>query len=81
MVLDKANVVEIISVDEYQATIGIASGNKVMESIRQGGGEILTCKYTDKVQLQFINYDVDKLKSIYPDIEISKVGSRVVCQK
>lgn len=81
LVLDKANVVEIISVDEYQATIGIASGNKVMESIRQGGGEILTCKYTDKVQLQFINYDVDKLKSIYPDIEISKVGSRVVCQK
>ena len=81
LVLDKANVIEIVSVDEYQAIVPIALGNKIMDSIRQGGGEVLSCKYTDKVEMLFINYNVDKLKSIYPDIEINKVGSRVVCQK
>ena len=81
LVLDKAKVIDIVSVDEYQAVVDIAIGNKVMESIRQGGGEVLTCKYTDKVEMQFINYDVDKLKLIYPSVEISKIGSRVVCQK
>ena len=81
LVLDKAKVIDIVSVDEYLAVVDIAVGNKVMETVRQGGGEILTCKYTDKVEMKFINYNVDKLKSIYPNIEVSKVGSRVVCQK
>lgn len=81
LVLDKAKVIDIVSVDEYLAVVDIAVGNKVMETVRQGGGEILTCKYTDKVEMKFINYNVDKLKSIYPNIEVIKVGSRVVCQK
>ncbi len=81
LVLDKAKAIDIVSVDEYLAVVDIAVGNKVMETVRQGGGEILTCKYTDKVEMKFINYNVDKLKSIYPNIEVSKVGSRVVCQK
>ncbi len=81
LVLDKAKVIDIVSVDEYLAVVDIAVGNKVMETVRQGGGEILTCKYTDKVEMKFINYNVDKLKSIYPNIEVVKVGSRVVCQK
>lgn len=81
LVLDKAKLVDIVSVDEYLALIDIALGNKVVESIRQGGGEILSCKYSDKVEIKFINYSVDKLRSIYSNIQIIKAGSRVVCQK
>ncbi len=81
LVLDKAKIIDIVSVDEYKSVTTLAIGNKVMESIRQGGGEILSCKYTDRVEILFINYDVDKLKSIYPNVEVSRVGSRVVCQK
>lgn len=81
LVLDKAKVVEMISVEEYQAVVDIAIGNKVMETIRQGGAEVLSCKYTDKVEMSFIGYDIGKLKQIYPTIEVSHVGSRIVCQK
>ena len=81
LVLEKANVVEIISVEEYQVVVDISIGNKVMETIRQGGGEVLSCKYTDKVEMTFIGYSVDKLKQIYPTAEVSVVGSRIVCQK
>ena len=81
LVLEKANVVEIISVEEYQVVVDISIGNKVMETIRQGGGEVSSCKYTDKVEMNFIGYSVDKLKQIYPTAEVSVVGSRIVCQK
>lgn len=81
LVLDKAKVVEMITVEEYNAIADISIGNKVMETIRQGGGELLSCKYTDKVEMNFIGYNADKLKQIYPNIEVVSVGSKVVCQK
>lgn len=81
LVLDKAQIVEMISIEEYQVIVDISIGNKVMETIKQGGGDVLSCKYTDKVKMNFIGYDIDKLKQIYPTIEVSHVGSRIVCQK
>lgn len=81
LVLDKTKIIEIISVDEYLGVVDIGIGNKVMETIRAIGGEILSVKYTDKVEMVFIGADIEKLNLIYPNLEVQKIGSRVVCQK
>jgi len=81
LVLDKAQIVEMKNVDEYLIKCDIALGNRIMEIIRQGGGEILACKYAEKVEIKLIDYNLDKLKTLYPDVSVEKLGSRVVCQK
>lgn len=80
LVLDKAKVVDIVNLDVYRASIELSLGAKVMDSIRSQNGEILSCKYMDKVELEFVGVDIEKLKEIYPTIDVRVVGSRV-CQK
>ena len=80
IVLDKARVVEIVSVDEYRAEIDLSLGAKFMDTIRTSGGEILSCKYTDKVEVDFLGVEPEKLKSIYSSVNIIKTGSKI-CQK
>lgn len=81
LVLNKANIVSIEKVDVYKGVIDILFGTKVMDSIRSMNGEVLNCKYTDKVEFDFIGVDINKLKSIFPNMQIEIVGSKVVCQK
>ena len=80
LVLDKAKVVEMISVDEYRAEIELSLGAKLMDTIKGMNGEILSCKYTDKVELEFLGVDVEKIQAIYPSMKVEKIGSKI-CQK
>ncbi len=81
LVLDKCQVVDIYNVNEYRVIADISIGAKIMETIRSGGGEVFACKYTDKVEIDFVGFDMEKLRAIYPNIQITEIGSRVVCQK
>lgn len=80
LVLDKAKVVEIVTIDEYEAEIDIAHGSRLLDFLRTSGAEVLSCRYTDRVTIGFVGVESDKLTAIFPSIKISKVGSRV-CQK
>lgn len=81
LVLDKAKVVNKVAVNEFIAKIDLSLGSKLQESIRSMGGEIISCVYNDKTEISFCGEICDKIKSIYPSVEIEKIGSKIVCQK
>jgi len=81
LVLDKAKLVNMVSVDEYHAEIDVSMGSRVLETIRSMGGEVLSCRYTEKAEIDFCGQIKEKLESIYPNIKIIKTGSKIVCQK
>lgn len=75
IVLDKASVVDIVEIDKFQVVADVALGSKLSHMIVSGGGKILSTNYTEKVKIEFVNFDKDKLKSIYPQVDIKKIGS------
>jgi uncharacterized YigZ family protein len=81
LVLDKARVVNMVSIDEYKATIDISLGSRLQESIRSLGGQITSCVYCDKVEIEFSGDICEKIRAMYPSVEIDKIGSKIVCQK
>lgn len=81
LVLDKASVVEVIEVDKFKVVADVSLGSKISNWIMGSGGQVLSTNYTDKVTLEVMNVDVEKLKAIYPQVEIEKIGSEKICQK
>jgi uncharacterized YigZ family protein len=81
MVLDKASVVEMISIDKFSASIDVASGKKLLDAIRSLGGEVVSCVYGERMEVEFFGLGEGQLKSIFPNAEIRKIGSKTICQK
>ena len=81
IVIDKAQIVTMLEIDEYEAQIEIALGSKFQETIRILGGNIVSCLYGENVKVIFTGVDKSKVESMYPSVKINKVGSRIVCQK
>lgn len=80
LVLDKARVVDIVNVDIYKVEIELLLGSKLMEVLRSMQGEVLSCKYTEKVEIEICGVEIDKILAIFPSANITKIGSKL-CQK
>ena len=75
LVLDKSSVIEVVEVDKFEVVADVSLGSKISHSIMSVGGQILSTNYSDVVKIEFMNCDVQKLKLIYPQAEIRKIGS------
>ena len=81
LVLDKAKIVSMVSIDEYRAEIDLSLGSKLLDTISSMGGEIVSCRYSDKTEVVFMGNVTDSLKSMFPSVNIEKIGSKIICQK
>lgn len=81
LVLDKAKIIELVLQKTYRLEVEIALGNKVQETLRGLGANILSCVYTDKLTLEFVGEYKDKIMQIYPTAKIELVGEKLVCAK
>ena len=79
LVLDKAQIVEIITKDIYKIEVDLSISAKLMDVIR-GMGEIISLEYSEKLKLEVCGIDERKIKSMFPSILIEKIGSKL-CQK
>ena len=75
LVLDKASVVEVVEVDKYSAVADVSIGAKLSNLILGCGGKLLSTSYSDKVTVEFMGVDIEKIKLTYPDVVIEKIGS------
>ena len=81
LVLDKAQVVEVEMINKYLLTCDISIGSKVSQTIISLGGKVLTSRYLDKVNIEYIGEIQDKLLTMYSNnVTIQKIGSETVCQ-
>lgn len=78
VVLEKANVVQIVNLDKLEIEGDIAIGAKISNLILSLGGTILETKYSDKVIIHCVGDLENKLKTHFPNIKISKIGSEKV---
>ena len=76
LVLDKAQVVNIVAVDEYSVEIELGLGSKLLDAIRNLKGEVVSCVYTDKVTIGFVGNIQDELLAMFPSSKIEKIGSK-----
>lgn len=81
LVLDKACVVNIIEVDKYRAKIEVSKGSRLLETIRNLGGEVLTCVYNETMEVEFVGNIKDQIEAIFHDVDIDRIGSETICQK
>jgi len=81
LVLDKAKIVNMITITKYRAVIDIPQGAKLMDSIRNLEAQMLACEYGEKVEIEFVGNIKDKLIQMYPSIEIKEIGSELICEK
>jgi putative IMPACT (imprinted ancient) family translation regulator len=81
LVLDKATIVELVLQKTFRLEVEISLGNKVQDTLRSLGANILSCVYTDKLTLEFLGDYRDKLLQIYPTAKIELVGEKLVCEK
>ena len=79
LVLDKAQIVEIINKDIYKIEVDLSISAKLMDVIR-GMGEIISLEYSEKLKLEVCGIDAKKIKAMFPSIFIEKTGSKL-CQK
>ena len=75
LVLDKASVVEVVEVDKYSAVADVSIGAKLSNLILGCGGKLLSTSYSDKVTVEFMGVDIEKIKLTHPDVVIEKIGS------
>lgn len=75
LVLDKASIVEVIEVDKWQAVADISDGAKLSNFMLSQGGKILSTHYSDRVIIDFVGVDMEKIKVNFPVAELKKIGS------
>lgn len=80
LVLDKCEIVSFDKVKKYKAICDLYIGSKVLGSIQKLHGELITTRYLDMVEIEFIGDIVDDLKLIYKDIKIQENGEYIKCQ-
>jgi len=80
LVLDNAEIIEVTEVDKYLLTCDISLGSKVSQTISSLGGEIISSKYLDKVNIEYLGEIEEKLKLIYPSVDIVIIGSEKICR-
>lgn len=81
LVLDKAKIIEMIEVETFRVEVDVQNGARLMDSIRAFGGEIICCVYEDRAIVEFRGHIIDKIKSIYPNAKVERIGSEMICQK
>ena len=81
LVLDKAELVNMVPIDKFHAEIEVALGSRLLETIRGLGGEVISCVYTDKLSVDFSGVQKELVEAIYPSVKIEKTGSELICQK
>ena len=81
LVLDKAQIVDLVLEKKYRLEIDVSQGARVQETLRNLGAEVVSCVYTDKLSLEFIGEHRDKLMQIYPTAKIDLLGEKLICRK
>ena len=81
LVLDKSQVVSIIELDKYNAQIEVSKGSRLLEAIRNLGGEVVSCVYNEVMDVVFVGNIKDQIEAIFQDVIIEKIGSETICQK
>lgn len=81
LVLSNIQLIEIINVDKFQIEIELSLGAKLMDYIRNIGGEIRSCVYSDKTIIECLSLEKSDIVSIFPSAKIIKIGSEKVCRK
>ncbi|MGN0961594.1 MAG: IMPACT family protein, partial [Christensenellales bacterium] len=77
LVIDKASIVEIVEIDKFQVVAEVSLGAKLSNLILGSGGKLLSTKYSDKVSIEYMGVSEEKIKLIFPEVEIKKIGSEV----
>jgi len=78
MALDKASVVEFITVNKYMATLSIADGVRFKNYILNNGGKVLNERYEDKYIVEYSG-EITNLSQIF-DVDIQNIGGETVCR-
>lgn len=81
LALDEAQVKEFFEVKKYKLTCALSDGARVIGSIQQSGGEILSNVYKERVEIEFLcENNVDKITNPYKNIEVMEIGSELRCR-
>lgn len=81
LALDEAQVKEFFEVKKYKLTCALSDGARVIGSIQQSGGNILSNVYKERVEIEFLcENNVDKITNLYKDIEVVEIGSELRCR-
>ena len=81
LALDEAQVKEFFEVKKYKLTCALSDGARVIGSIQQSGGNILSNVYKERVEIEFLcENNVDKITNLYKDIEVMEIGSELRCR-
>lgn len=80
MALNDALIREFVEVKKYRVSVPCDIGAKVLNLIQSMGGEIISNVFSATAEIEFIAKDVTKISTLYPEAEITEIGSELRCQ-
>jgi len=78
--LENSKIVSFKKCKKYFCEIGHDGVSKLLSTIENNGGKVTSITYFEKVNIEFVCENVDKVKQIFWDIEFREIGEEIVCQ-
>lgn len=74
LVVDKANIVEIVEMDKYLAVADVAVGSKFRNYIVSSGGKVLAERYGEHYEIEFFGVESNSICGMFPSVKIKTIG-------